>query len=449
MKSAGAACILADDPGLGKTLATLALTRKMDSVLVVSPKTAKDNWYHESEKWQLNGQLKVIEGSSKAIRQKRLNEAISSQVKYIAIHYDMLVEDKFPQLFSTKWDCVLFDEAHYMKSREQRDSNTGKLKGGRNHSEAKKLKATQKIFMTGTPFTNNAGDCWSMLNMIDPKRFASYWTFVNHFANVGENYFGTTVKGLNDLHAEDLKWLLSRYMIRREKDIESKKVFKYHNLKFGDKQKEVYETAKKNYIYGNNIIESDIERFIRLLQISTDPAILGIDAPSVTNDKILELVGIHEKDKIIIGCVNVEHVVNLNRILAATGRNVFVVTGEAKNKKDIVDRFKSSQGGSILIATITSITESLSIDECDIMILADLTFSPTKNYQFFNRIHRLTSTKDKTYHVLITPDVNEHKQDLLRDKQYMIDALTKGESYSHELPSDLQKYLMQKIKNSS
>jgi len=431
------------------TLATLALTRNMERVLVVSPKTAKDNWHGEAEKWQLNGQLRVIEGSSKAIRQKRLNEAISNQSKYIAVHYDMLDSDKYPQLFDTKWDCILFDEAHYMKTREQRDNRTGKLKGGKKHSEARKLMADKKIFMTGTPFTNNAGDCWSMLNMIDPKRFGSYWTFVKHFAVVEENYFGTTVKGLNDLHAEDLKWLLSRYMIRREKDIEAKKVFQYHNLSFGDSQKAVYDTARKNYIYGDSVIESDVERFIRLMQVSCDPYILGLPEPSIVNAKISELLIRYWEEKIIVGTVYLQHVENIKKILGLSGRKVFGVTGEAKNKKDIVDEFKAYQGNAVLIATITSITESLSIDECHTMILADLTFSPTKNWQFFNRIHRLTSTKDKTYHILVTPDVNEHKQDLLKDKQVMIDALTRGEAVKHYVPDDLQKVLMEKIKNIS
>lgn len=51
--------------------------------------------------------------------------------------------------------------------------------------------STPHIFpLTGTPSSRGPQDFWTMLNLLDRKRFSSYWGFVMKYCNCEKNYFG-------------------------------------------------------------------------------------------------------------------------------------------------------------------------------------------------------------------------------------------------------------------
>lgn len=69
----------------------------------------------------------------------------------------------------------------------------------RNHDSAlfrglKKLYQRYNIpnafYLTGTPTSRGPQDLWTMLHLIDPKRFRGYWNFVNEWCITEENMFG-------------------------------------------------------------------------------------------------------------------------------------------------------------------------------------------------------------------------------------------------------------------
>jgi SNF2 family DNA or RNA helicase len=83
----------------------------------------------------------------------------------------VLKETVLDKILDTKWDFVVLDEAHRIKSKD-----TGWTKN------IKKLKSTFRHVMTGTGFINDPSEIWSLLNFLDKRTFTSYWKFREVFA---------------------------------------------------------------------------------------------------------------------------------------------------------------------------------------------------------------------------------------------------------------------------
>jgi SNF2 family DNA or RNA helicase len=349
----------------------------------------------------------------------------------------------YEQLQSVTWDLLIYDECHYLKNKK---SIKTKL--------TKKLKANKYLYLSATPLTNDAADLWSILNLIDSKRFSGYWTFAKYFANVIETDFGTDVKGYRADRADDYTWLLKRYSIRRCKETAFEQIKTYHRVRFTESQKKLYKEAEKQWLYGDNVISTPAEKFIRLCQISVSPQILRLDGDSEVDNKVIELLTRHLNNgirKIIVGCSSKEHTYILQKMIADEfdNINVYRIDGEVKSKtrKEIVDNFKADIIDSILVATVTSIAEGISIDECDHMIIADYSFKQDKNHQFECRIFRpQTVTRNKYYDIIIADKVGREKITALKLKQEMVDCIFDGKVPTVSIPNDVQRYVANKLK---
>jgi SNF2 family DNA or RNA helicase len=191
-----------------------------------------------------------------------------------------------------------------------------------------------------------------------------------------------------------------------------------------------------------------------MCQISVSPQILRLDGDSEVDNKVIELLTRHLNNgirKIIVGCSSKEHTYILQKMIADEfdNINVYRIDGEVKSKtrKEIVDNFKADIIDSILVATVTSIAEGISIDECDHMIIADYSFKQDKNHQFECRIFRpQTVTRNKYYDIIIADKVGREKITALKLKQEMVDCIFDGKVPTVSIPNDVQRYVANKLK---
>lgn len=174
--------ILADEPGLGKTVQAIALINRMApaSVLIVSPASLRCNWRTELSRWL----------------------AVPSDITVAG--YEELVRKNIP-LFGP-WDMAVFDEAHNLKNLESKRS-----------IYASRIQAPYKLFITGTPILNRPIEAYYMLRELGLQMtehdFACEYCnarSVNTPAGPRWDYSGSSnLPGLNAL--------LSQVMIRRRK----------------------------------------------------------------------------------------------------------------------------------------------------------------------------------------------------------------------------------------
>jgi SNF2 family DNA or RNA helicase len=423
--------ILSDDRGLGKTLSLISLAELLQwqKVLIVVPGYLKKNWAREFLKWY-GIKVKPCEGE-RNIRQRIINQS----ERYTLVNYEMLRLAKsrggYPCLHEQEWDAVIFDEGHRLKNPQSQI-----VKG------AKKIKANHVWLATGNPIGDAPQDVWQLLNIIDPHAFVSKWGFIEYFCEVEDGFFSKEIKGLKQNKIKELQWLMQLYSIRRLKEGLPEKRHIEIPVKLDGAQAKAYKLLKKNMVVQRKdedtlVVESAVEAIIRGQQIVANPAILGGEDYSVVENTILELIQDIGNQRVIVGLNYIKATTLLAEKLKKAKIPVYVITGASRDRDAICQEFKK-QKRAVLVGSIAAMSEGLSIDECDYMIFGDKSWQPHVNEQFEDRIHRMNSTRLKTYyHIIAQNTVATRKEQVLKEKQNLLSSILDDK----ELVKDLYKNL--------
>lgn len=420
-------CIVAYEMGLGKSLIAINCIKafkrvnKKIKVMIVCPAHLKYSWASEITKWS-DLTYTIIEGTPKN-RDILYKEFKENNNEVLINNYEqMRIKMKKGKVESinvheyiqkTKFDLVIWDEVHRLKTRDSQISIA-----------AYAINTKARIMLSGTLITKNAGEVYSPLRILDRDRFKAYWQFVEFYCHVSMNDFrGMDIGGLKRPQA--FKKLMNQYMIRKTKmEVAPElpdKIFIEIPVKMGDKQLKAYNTAMNDWMNPDGeSIESDVEKFIRLCQINQNPAILGGDDVSISRDTTLELIEDIEPQRIIVSCMYIGMSTLLSESIKKRfpDRNVYLNNSTIKDRHLIVELFKKDKTG-ILVTTIGCAKEGYNIDECDIMILNDIAWNYGDNLQHQDRIHRMNSTRKKTYYFIVVKDtVHEYKHHKIYKEQF-------------------------------
>jgi len=186
--------LLADEPGLGKTLQSIAATEF--PALVVCPSKLKMNWVREIGHWRPGATVSVISGG-----ERPSDEARTADV--VVINYDILTRH-VDWLMSHRWKTIIADEATALKNLEyksvyleERDERGYKKIGFEIAAGSPALAAafyqiqranpeSRLYLLTGTPLMNRTKELFPLMNMIDRRN--------NPFEVVIENRWEPTRK---------------------------------------------------------------------------------------------------------------------------------------------------------------------------------------------------------------------------------------------------------------
>ena len=234
----GRQVILGDEPGLGKTLQTLAALIECDArtILVACPRTAtRAVWSRETNRWaptiapfvaqgerayreqatqafiDFPGRRKMLIVNKEMIRAKRVEvcpegRSMVSKDRWPDDCYDdpdhmrkhkSENQAEWPELFSIVWDAVVLDEAHHLlastynvQSKNITQGRYGAMLIRRN------LAADGLAFaLSGTPWST-LPKAWGSLNWCRPDVFTSYWNFAGtHFGVIQGKYGNVVAEG--------------------------------------------------------------------------------------------------------------------------------------------------------------------------------------------------------------------------------------------------------------
>lgn len=159
----GNGCILADEMGLGKTLSTIACIytlvrqRQIDSVAIVCPATLITSWRNEFQKWipahERFGVLAFDQNQSHRTMDLFLGPARSRVYQVLIIGYERVRSISALETHERKFDLLVCDEAHRLKSRK---SKTGDALDA--------LSGEKRILLTGTPIQNDLTEFHALAN---------------------------------------------------------------------------------------------------------------------------------------------------------------------------------------------------------------------------------------------------------------------------------------------
>jgi SWI/SNF-related matrix-associated actin-dependent regulator 1 of chromatin subfamily A len=176
------AVMIADEPGLGKTIQTLGLINLDNSirtVMLVCPASLKLNWGLEAAKWLVSGCTLSIEESKGT---GRVTVTGAGTVRIYVANYEALRDRE--DLQAIKADLLVVDEAHFVKNQKaQRTQAVRKVAQS----------ARRKVLLTGTPIVNRPVELFSLLAMLDPARYGekAFFAFAKRYCDAKQVYAGS------------------------------------------------------------------------------------------------------------------------------------------------------------------------------------------------------------------------------------------------------------------
>uniref|UniRef100_A0A8B9HDM0 DNA excision repair protein ERCC-6-like n=1 Tax=Astyanax mexicanus TaxID=7994 RepID=A0A8B9HDM0_ASTMX len=219
--------ILADDMGLGKTIQVISFLSGMydaelaNHSLLVMPTSLIKNWVREFAKWTPGMRVKEFHGTSKVERNRNL-ERIQRKGGVIITTYQMLINN-WEQLATYqhqefRWDYVILDEAHKIKT-----SSTKTAKS------AHAIPARNRVLLTGTPVQNNLREMWALFDFAcQGALLGTAKTFKTEYENpitrAREKDATPGEKALGLKISQNLMDLIRPYFLRRTKaEVQQKK----------------------------------------------------------------------------------------------------------------------------------------------------------------------------------------------------------------------------------
>ncbi|XP_044293939.1 DNA annealing helicase and endonuclease ZRANB3 isoform X2 [Varanus komodoensis] len=205
-------CMIADEMGLGKTIQAIAVSYYYKNewpLLIVVPSSLRYPWVDELEKW-----IPELCPDDIIIIQNKTDVWKISTSKVTVLGYGLLTSDAqtlIDALHKQKFQVVIVDESHYMKSR--------------NAARSKILlpivqNAVRAILLTGTPALGRPEELFMQLEALCPRKFGTWSEFSKKYCDARVRFFGKRrqwdCRGASNL--DELHQLLSNVMIRRMKN---------------------------------------------------------------------------------------------------------------------------------------------------------------------------------------------------------------------------------------
>ena len=203
--------LIADEPGLGKTLQALLCidAAGFERTLIVCPANVKYTWLAECEKWYPWHSRQVV---------KNGKDTIEAGKAFTIMNYELLTKRE-DELKGLDFDCVVFDESHYLKNdKAARTKVSVRLA---NWPTVKGL-----VCMSGTPILNRPAEFYNVLRMLMPGTFANWLDFMKNYAAAYHNGYAWDTTGATNIDKSDdgvtlpLNHLLRDVMLRRTYDDE-------------------------------------------------------------------------------------------------------------------------------------------------------------------------------------------------------------------------------------
>lgn len=420
--------ILADEMGLGKSIQTIKyieLKIKDDNkFLIVVPTSLIYNWQNELEKFSKNIKFLIV-NDLKTVRINLLNDISNYDV--IITTYGLLKQDI--DLYSNyNFDTLIIDEAQNIKN-----SNTETTKA------VKKIKATTKFALTGTPLENSVLEIWSIFDFVMPG-------FLSSLSNFKEKYNIKNIESDNKI-LNDLNYQISPFILRRKKKdvlkelpdkIETKYIVdmeedqkKLYKITLEETKNKINETIRKDGFSKSQILILSL--LTKLRQICIDPKLV------VDNDfkgcKVIAVLDILKEvlvnnHKVLIFSQFPSALKILERELNNNFITYYYLDGSTKSKRrmELVDAFNQDNTNVFLISLKAGGT-GLNLTSADIVIHLDPWWNPAVENQATDRSHRIgQKNKVEVIKIIAKGTIEEKIVELQEKKKNLSDKIVEGKN---------------------
>lgn len=441
---------LFDEPGVGKTAPTIvaAWKRHVETglpVLITCPAYLVDNWAWEISRFAPAGAtVSLANGAGPAARREALQadtdfviqsyanwsakvptkktapeemydstdlESVEAWKAVQPVQLPRAGEFQYPELHERSWAVAVFDEGHRLRGR---NSNCTKHVFELRRARGANLE-TPIWVLTGTPILNNPGDLFPLLHLWNKREFRSYWNFVGDFCRVTKTPWATEVGQLRKGMEDEFQELVSSFALRRTlADIPSlaglEHIEKDYYVRLPASVNKTINKAREEYV----LEHEDLERaefvsgggalYSRLRMLATLPPTSEKPKVDFVRDFLEDKVG-----PVVVYCWYKDSARGVSEALTKGKRPVTVVTGDVPTSRrgELVDTWKRQNNG-ILVATISSLKEGISLIHAKDVIFLEHSELPADQNQCIARLKRRGQTElVRVHHVWArnTPDM--------------------------------------------
>lgn len=376
-------CLNANPMGLGKTVEAIKTLEYScaQSVVIVVPKIIRYQWVDQIKRWW-GRDAEVFE------KQTTLEPG-----KIYIVNYDKLRNEKVLAKFRRfRWDWLVLDEVHKIKSRTSKQSVAVKL-----------IPCTRRMALSGTPILRYVDDLWSILHFLGEEYSGkSYWTFVDYFCEVEKTPWGNKIVGTTDdpYRQAVLQQLLSLFMIRHESvEVAHGKTQETVRLPMSKEQRNLYRKERQlllDQLPESCTISNGAVLTMRLRQTTSWPGLFLEDEPGPKFEWILEQCENNPTECFLVFTVFEQTASALSTWLFNKGIRAVSITGKKKAHENEQSKMYFLKGkAQVLIGTIGAMSQGY--DELQhvsrTVIFIDRDWSPEIMNQAEDRLHRMGQTQ--------------------------------------------------------
>lgn len=403
----------------GKTRTTTIATKDYKKIIVLSLSGQEKNWV-DTYNYTTNRQCINLHKRTPRERDVIYNNYNQSSSAILVGSINTITNDILTKKFIPKdIDMLIVDEIHKAKNYK-----TNLYKGVRELRKICKL----CLGLTGTPVSKHINEMLPLFSLLLPDRFNKTYLSQYFFNQEYNEWSGYGVAG--DLRKDkEQEWFefvaLYFSQVKKEQALVWAKepVKEVVKLYMSAKQRKVYEDCLYHFEIKQSENETQqlqevIAQFTRLKQIGTHPLLVGVDAPSVKEDWLMEYLEVDEpRDGIIIFTTHTSYLKMLYEKLKDKYR-VCLITGETKDKTKVANDFQDGKYD-IVLANIQAGSKGITLDRADTMIFLDEDWRPDENQQAIERFTPTSEDKVKFRQVIRLEISDEFENGILSMDKYI------------------------------
>jgi SNF2 family DNA or RNA helicase len=410
--------ILADDMGLGKTIQVLAFllgrTEKRKEGeklpnLVVTPKSLAFNWIDEASRFAPGLKIVRYAGSGRTQRLQEMQEADLVVTTYGTLRTDI------KKLQEIEFDVAIVDEAQAIKNAKSQAAQA-----------TKKLRARQKLALTGTPIENSIKDLISILE----------------YTNPGLLSFSPQKEIGHDTQAMLAK-TLKPFMLRRTKEkVLTELPDKSEQILFCEmsaSERQFYTAIRDKYrasitekIDSGGLGKSKLhvlEALLRLRQAASHPGLVDPRRKAEPSAK-LQLLLNHIKEvtqeghKALVFSQFTSLLALVRTSLEEEKIQYEYLDGQTEDRKTPVERFQTDPNSRVFLISLKAGGTGLNLTAADYVFILDPWWNPAVEAQAIGRAHRMgQSQKVFAYRMIAKGTVEEKILELQQTKRDLAESI--------------------------
>ena len=395
------AAILADDMGLGKTAQAITALRRLFSqspigcALIICPKQLMANWEKELATWAPELSWSRLTPPSRW--RKVAWQQLFDRVHVLITNYEQTV--LFRDLGPTyRFSTVILDEAHRVRNASANVT-----------SYLREVNRDRTWALTGTPLEKSPADIWTILSIVEPRRF--------NLAQMPRN-------------EESLKARARPYFLRRMKreflpelpeEIEEHEI-----IELLPKQRAMYDMTldRIQSLPGNELLAG-------LNELRSICDLHAASGQSAKLDRIVSILhdvaGNGEKAVVfsfLLGPLDV-----LGQMLAQHGMGYVQIRGEQSigEREEALTRFDENPDISFLLASTRVGGEGLNLVGANHVVFFNRWWNPSANNQAKDRVSRMGQQRTVVVHSFTCRDTIEELLDqIIQDKIRLADKIVES-----------------------